>query len=528
MVEPLNLKSTHEVERQSRAARILPLAGLVALCLLFIGLTFERGLWVFPLTRDASNHTYVGQRMLAGALPYRDFVQFQPPVRLAVSWVWAAVAQITGIPVVYVGRGLSLAAAVVLLLTQFGIGTEFTGQRSGGLLAVVVLIGLDTVSNLSLRSPNVRMTAALFAALGIWMSQSRRWVRAGVLLGLAVFMWFPAASLLAGVLGAAFLQKGQPRLRSVLKVVTGAGAIALAVILVLAIFGLLDDAYRQSVLGTMEFLGRNSTDSADGGWQQTISKLFASYGDLIRNYYTDDFVLLALIPVGLLTTIVRRCIPQAFSDPATTAPLLACMFLLSAFLIDLQGEPDAIMMLPLLAACAAAALTDLLVLAASLLRIRSASMWTPAAAVIAAALLIYGLTGKSLRFDAAQMSSLNEQQHRAEALNAALTPGLTVQALDGLWFPVLLNQANPTRYNWIGGKINAAITADGSSLEQVVTDIEAVQPAVVILDEPRGPFKEWAKEHYVRMGRLDEQAIYVRKGHNDLIALISQWPLRDR
>jgi hypothetical protein len=175
--------------QSSLIQKVAPLAALCGCILLLIVLVIERGLWNYPVLQDAGVQLYLGQSMTRGTVPYRDFVHFQPPARLLVGWLWAATAQVTGLPIVHIGRVYCLLAAIALLVVLYDMGRRLTGRAVGGVYTVVILMGLDTLANLVVRGPNIRMFAAMIAVSGVWMAQRRHWWWAGGMIALTMMMW---------------------------------------------------------------------------------------------------------------------------------------------------------------------------------------------------------------------------------------------------------------------------------------------------------------------------------------------------
>jgi hypothetical protein len=494
------------------------LLSVVAGLLLLI--VVQRGIWQFPLQRDQSSHIYVGQRVLAGELPYRSFIQFQPPGRLLISTTWAAIARVSGVNVVHVQRGYGILAGVGILIITAQVTRQSGGSTLAGILAAAFLFGLEGLMDDIVTGHALRLSLVLLFMLIVWLAQTRRWFRAGLATGAAISMWLPAGVLLPALVPVILLQRDGHRWRDLGWLVLGVFAVVVLVIAVLALAGILDDAVTQTLGGTVLYLGRNSAPRA-GGAGIIAERLSENIDTMLHSYLAgESLLLLSLLVIPVLVLEYRSCILRL---PRLAAPLLVLVLLAGClFSLDRLGSQDFVILLPFLAVLLAWAVMKL---AAGLTRIIPRVGMVFCAVVLGSAVLVYGLADRHKSYRSGELS-LQDQHCMTDELAGVLGSENSVQSLDNLWYPVLSGQANATRYGWLGDKVSAAIKAQGMRMKDVQAEMENAKPAVIILNGATA-FRflpDYPGDRYQVVGNLtDAQAIYVRRDQREVLSLVQNW-----
>jgi hypothetical protein len=496
------------------------LAMIIAVLLLIV---IQQGIWQFPLGRDPSSHIYVGQRVMAGDLPYRDFIQFQPPGRLAISVLWAAVAKFSGINIVHVQRFYGLLVVITLLIMIARMTRKLTDSSVAGNLAALVILGLDGITICVVEGHALRLTLALLFVLVAWLLQTRRWFLAGLAGGAAVSIWLPAGVLLLASAAIVLMQREGERWQGLGRCLLGFSMAPLVVLLLLALSGLLNDAFIQTFRGTFLYLDRQVSAPAQGGdWAVFNERLQKNVMTTINEYLLgESLLLLALLAIPVL--LVRHGW-DTLRLPRLAAPLVVPgMLTLFIYSLDRLGSKDIVLLLPFLAGVVACAI---LLLAEAINKSVPHLSTGVISALLGGIVLLYGMADVNTRYETKGVS-LQTQQCMADALTAALRSEQYVQSLDNLWYPVLSSQPNATRYGWLGPKVVTAVRAQGLEMEDVQAELEAVQPAVIIvnLESSSGYFTDYPDKQYLRVGKMMGGAlsIYVREDEEAIQSVVSAW-----
>ncbi|MCX6545566.1 MAG: hypothetical protein NTV05_14290 [Acidobacteria bacterium] len=189
------------------------LAGLALLVLLRVPAVVQ------PLGLDQGAYSYVGQRILAGDVPYRDVWDHKPPgLHLAYAFMWYVWPNEGVVPL----TDAALAAGVALLL--LAMAPRLTASRGAGPLAAALFLFLGNPSLARYGGVRVRgqgeafiavfVTAAVWCALRAAGSAQvtrpvRRVLVAGVLISAAALVKYQAGIFVVAVWAAVFLPPDQ-------------------------------------------------------------------------------------------------------------------------------------------------------------------------------------------------------------------------------------------------------------------------------------------------------------------------------
>jgi hypothetical protein len=455
------------------------------------------GMFIYPLSKDASAHLYIGQRLLAGGVPYRDVLYFHPPLRFVVSALWAAVAQLTDLPPVETARALNLLLVIPWLLATYHIARNLTGERFTGVLAVLLTMGTGILfDRFGLRGPNLKFEISLALVTSIWAAQRQRWGWAGVLSACAAMMWLPAGLSTAGLLLAALLNEEPLNWKSAFRLSLGAGAVVAILASWLLASGTLVAAFQQTVLAALSVAGSSASDLSTG------SKVLN-----IIQYSPGGWVNAVLMGLGLVYLLVYQ-LPRQWRQSATSAFILGTLPLVFVmYTVDVVSSGDLVIVLILVSVSAAVALHWLLK------HLPSRQLATDWAAIFVVSLLVVEF-GHRVYIDSVPLSAvdtLSEQQAMAVTVDRVLGVGGRIQCFDNQWLAVMTWRDNVLPVIQIRPKGMVSNTLAGWSAERIVRGLEQEQPDIIIVGRGPDPTVEaYITEHYIPVGQLQVRPDYDR------------------
>jgi hypothetical protein len=214
---------------------------------------------VQPMGADQGLYAYVGERILAGDLPYRDAWDQKPP---AIHYAYALMRAVWHGDAAVGGADLLAAAAVAWLVFRFG---ATLGSPAGGTAAALLFLllsnpGFTRLGGIRLRSQCETFIGVAVAGAFLLLAQRRSrgnaWlpVVAGMLFGVAFVFKYNAGIYAAAGLAAAWLW-GRLTLRESVRVAAG---FALPAAVLLAIFstgGALRELYDATITYNIQYSG---------------------------------------------------------------------------------------------------------------------------------------------------------------------------------------------------------------------------------------------------------------------------------
>ncbi len=243
---------------------------LLAWALLAGLLAFRLPSLVEPAGADQALYTYVGQRILAGEVPYRDAWDQKPP---GVHLAYAALVAIWPHESVVAGADLAIAALTALLLV--GLGRRLSGSTATGVAAAAIFLLLGNPALGRLSGVRVRAQCEVFIALAVALALAAAWraahapgsrrawlLVAGALVGLGAVLKYNAAvyGLPVGFM-AAMPAEGEPRISSAEVVrrtawmAAGAAVPVAMTVAWMAGAGALDDLYEATIVYNLRYSG---------------------------------------------------------------------------------------------------------------------------------------------------------------------------------------------------------------------------------------------------------------------------------
>ena len=340
--------------RNWRASPWLHGAGLGAIALAVV---LRYGLHEYPLQGDRAYFAYLGQAMLRGDPIYPPF-NYQPLATLAA----AASMRIGGwfdVPTYLAPRYLGVLVMALSASTLYGVVRRATSSFWPGILAGLVLIGFSPLAAASISGVEPKGLVVLFTLATCAALQRRRWCAAGVATALAATCFLPA---LLTVLAS-------------MTVIWSAGWPAGRLAALRYGVGLLLGALPAAIYLT-------SADAWGEFWRLAVADMAASRGatagsqplrwlEVAARHSRNELVFFAAGALGVLwngTCALRRGpgrMIRSWTQPCLGGVPALTLLWIGFSIVDFNGAPDLLPLLPLVAFWAAWATQRLVALAVS-------------------------------------------------------------------------------------------------------------------------------------------------------------------
>ncbi|MBV9168998.1 MAG: glycosyltransferase family 39 protein [Chloroflexi bacterium] len=227
-----------------------------------------------PLSTDQALYSFIGRAIHHGAVPYRDFTDLKPPGIFYVRAILDALAPVSWTGACFSGsiqpscgwlvvKLADLATTLLFALTLYATARSMQFDRAAAVLAGAlgaVYVSLSYISQMGLTPEKLAAMCTLGAVL---FAARRRWLLAGMAVGLAVLMKQPAATALLPV--CVFAVNTRRRLPAMLQVLVGLAAPLLLVALVLQAQAALQAAISYVVMINFERIGTPARLGGFGG-----------------------------------------------------------------------------------------------------------------------------------------------------------------------------------------------------------------------------------------------------------------------
>jgi hypothetical protein len=230
---------------------VLALAGALLL--------FRLSALVQPMGADQALYSYVGERILAGDLPYRDAWDQKPP---AVHYTYAAIRAIWPGDAGVGAADLIAAAAAAWLLFRLGIalGQPAVGSVSALLFLLLSNPSFTRLGGVRLRSQCETFIAVVVTAAFLLLARRRKsdgpaaMVAAGALFGVAFLFKYNAGIYAAAGIGALWAWR-RLNARDVARMGVGFVVPVVVMLVVFAAGGALRDLYDATIAYNMQYSG---------------------------------------------------------------------------------------------------------------------------------------------------------------------------------------------------------------------------------------------------------------------------------
>jgi hypothetical protein len=205
-----------------------------------------------PLVTDVRYFTYFAQRTAAGALPHRDFFENKTPLAIFLGAALHRGGAALGVEPLHAIRlgylGLAALAAALSFAVHRTLGR---GRLACGAFALALHCGFWLLGLLPATGNVSKLAMAAAASAVALCVQRRAWAAAGACGALAALDWQIGALAVAGALAAAWCRPAGERRRAGVRVIAGAGAVALPFAAVYAVSGGLGALWRQTVAAAL-------------------------------------------------------------------------------------------------------------------------------------------------------------------------------------------------------------------------------------------------------------------------------------
>lgn len=507
--------------------------------LLALGVLWQYDLLHYRLDDDASFMLYAGQQILRGVAPYVGVAIVKLPLSPLIAALGIGAGRLVGADDIVAGRiafwlcaGIT-AGAVYLVGVQLArqlrqskmdadvssadvsfadVSSAESGARQltffdwfVGSTSAAILLSWQVFGAQVARGPEAKLPMICAGLFCVALLARRQFFWAGVAGALSFLAWQPGLVYCAAALLAALAASVRKRAL----IAAGLG-IALPLVVVgvyLGANGALVSMYHQAFGANANYLGEQKLGVG-------VASVLGANAVKLWNVSLEcsateiPFLWLSLVGlvgggVWLVWRLATRRAPQTFLDLFPLGLSAAALFGFS--LLDLQKCSDVIPLMPYLALGAGLVLgAGYLGLARLIARTDAASpraerILQAVGVIVLALVLLYG-AGDA--FTLAPQRGLEQERATAAQIEAQLAPDDAVQEFGNTGFLVITRRTNATRFIHLGEKQGLGIfTAEGISIDEVVAQVRAANPRVVMLSRAKNkswaaPLYAWIQENY--------------------------------
>lgn len=319
----------------------LILASGISIFAIFIWLQY--GFLDFPLTNDMGIYLYGGRELLEGNLPYVNVFDVKPPMTFIVSGGGLLVFSNTlGLSPIVASRITMLLLGAGTIIFTYLLAYRLFKDRTMGILTAVILLSFTGFGWASLSGrPGIVMI--FFTISCLYALLRKKWLIAGILATMSAIAWQPGAIYPFIVIFYSLFTKGQ-RKEQFKKAIVGISLPILAVVLYFFVMGGLQEMINQTVLFVLTY-------KQSGPWGSSLTLL--NLGGTIFYDYGTELLFFACSFFGFILLLYNE--RKQLKNLTNPLPFLLFAFLPLALysLVDFQGWPDMIPLLPYIAIFAA-------------------------------------------------------------------------------------------------------------------------------------------------------------------------------
>jgi hypothetical protein len=457
------------------------------------------------LDRDVALYAYGGQQVVDGVPPYVGVLNRAGPLAHILPGIGVAVARLVGADDLTSIRVVFMLFAVACVGVVYLATRDVFRSRLAGVAAAAAFLSFTGFVHYATYGPREKTPMTLFLALCLWAVCRRRWLWAGVALGLATltlqiafFVGAPA------VVVGALLANPDWRSRALALGRAAVGGLATLVLMVtyFALSRALYDFAEGYLLLNARYPSRGSLASTPGeAWHRVVEGYGASTWVLVGG-------LVALVPLTWWAFRGRGKdgMPSAATLAATTAG--AAGGVVWSVVGDFDRFPDAYPLLPF----AAIGVGGVMFVLARRLPQRAAVAVVAVASLVAASYA----TAHSVR---TRDTGLDEQ--RALVDDSLAVVGDDARILS-VWAPqamVLSGQRNATRHQTFGGGLSRYVedTWPGGMAGLVREEFATKPTFVATMPWPTRRWTDALDPDYVRVGCAPLLGLYARRSLGDSV-----------
>ncbi len=303
--------------------------------------------WKQPTRGDWSVWDYVAQVTARGGVPYRDVVEIKTPLSAYIGAVAIKFAEPFRVRDILAIRAVYVFLAMLTSSFTFLIAHDYFKSRRTGLLAAMLMLTFNSFGLFNNSGVQPKTLMILFGLLVLWAIRKDRPLTAGVFSMLSALSWQPGL-LFTGVAGLAFSRYlTNWRDRKVVRLLIGAAIPLVILLLYFWIAGALLEFYRWCFHYTLTVYGPSEA--------HTPGHFLQHFVGLVSYHYAGETYYFCLAAVGLAFVVVRelwlfRRDTKHFLDRSYDHALWISTLVYVLFcMVDIQGGPDIIPLLPFVA-----------------------------------------------------------------------------------------------------------------------------------------------------------------------------------
>jgi len=301
-----------------------------------------------PSGGDYANWDYMAQVIVRGGVPYRDAVNIKSPLSAYIGATAVVATRPFGVRDVFAIRIVFIILSALTVALTFLVAREYFSDARTALLAATILLTIEPFISMNIRGIQPKTPMVLFGLVALWAIAKERVYTAGVLAMLSALSWQPGLLFLGvAVLG---FSRYFTRWRDLKLAKLLIGAL-MPLTIVLAYFwiaGALTDFYRWNI-------HYNATVYAPHE-ARSLSNLFDHLSEMLNGSLRNSRVYFYIAAIGLFIAFARelkrgseRGARSLFDLSRTHAVIMAPLVYFGFCMIDIQGRPDVIPLLPFVA-----------------------------------------------------------------------------------------------------------------------------------------------------------------------------------
>ncbi|HWN99158.1 MAG TPA: DolP-mannose mannosyltransferase [Blastocatellia bacterium] len=492
---------------QSLDSRALFFITVVVAAISFLPYQF----WKQPSVVDHANWDYFAQVIARGGVPYRDVVNIKSPLSAYIAAGGIILAHPFGLRDIFAIRVVYLLLMALTVGFTFLVASIYFKSRRVALMAAAIMMAFNVFGEANCGGVQPKTPMILFGLISLWAIQKDKPFLVGLVGMLSALSWQPGL-LFVGVAILAFSRYTTSwRDLKAIKAVAGA-AVPLTIFLgYFWLKGVLPDVYWWNI-------DYNLTVDAPRGLR-TVPDIIDRFYRLLTRPFRSEAIYFLMSGLGFalacrrelkasLNESRRRLLENASRHAVIIAPSVYFGFCL----INIQGGPDMIPLLPFVAIFGALGIVWLLDRFGDLLLRRNAHLErttvdASAYGVVLALILILSV-GDSLLIRV-PFPTLRDQDAEVAEIVSHLQPGDEIYAHGRSEILVLSGLTNADRHFFLDrGKDVYLDRVEPGGFAGWLERLKAKHPKIVAIDrtkyvERKDDFEDWMREDYEeRRGRI--------------------------
>lgn len=491
------------------------------LCLVFLAALLvysQNQFWKQPSSGDRANWDYFAQVIVRGGVPYKDVVNIKSPLSAYIGAVAIVVTKPFGLRDIFAIRIAFLILSALVAAFTFQLASEYLDSRVG-IIAATVMISCVAFSRYNSGGIQPKTPMILFGLLSLLALKRDRPFLSGLFGMCSALCWQPGLLFV----GVAFLGFSRYltnwRDGKLMRLLSG----SLLPLIVLILYFWAAGALKSFYLWNVDFpLTVYAPHEA-----RTVSNFFSHLLKLVNGPYKNTRPYFYIALGGLLIAILQEAIrilrsPKGqFASAATSHALIISLLVYFGFcMIDIQGGPDLIPLLPFVATFSAFAILFVVDQCAKLWqRVKpglNRGLFDRYAVLVIVVFMIYSDVTVAFYFERA-FPTLADQEAAVQELMRSFRPGDSIFTYGQTELLVLTGMTNASKYFLLDrGKAGYLDQVEPGGFNGWLEELKRQRPRIVAMerlmnDNDLKPLEEWVAEDY-RPASNRVFTCYVRKG----------------